>query len=163
MSTKNQLLQKIEKREAKIGVIGLGYVGLPLAVEFARAGYSVLGYDVSERVVKLINDGHSHIKDVAAKDVAELVNSGKLKATTDATKLSELDAISIAVPTPLSKTRDPDMSYVLSATETVAKSARAGQVLVLESTTYPGTTREMLQPAIEALGLEVGKDVFIAF
>ena len=163
MSTKDQLLQKIERRQAKIGVIGLGYVGLPLAVEFARAGYSVLGYDVSERVVKLINDGHSHIKDVAAKDVAELVNSGKLKATTDATKLSELDAISIAVPTPLSKTRDPDMSYVLSATETVAKSARAGQVLVLESTTYPGTTREMLQPAIEALGLEVGKDVFIAF
>jgi UDP-N-acetyl-D-glucosamine dehydrogenase len=163
MSTKDQLLQKIERRQAKIGVIGLGYVGLPLAVEFARAGFSVLGYDVSERVVKLINDGHSHIKDVAAKDVAELVKSGKLKATTDATKLSELDAISIAVPTPLSKTRDPDMSYVLSATETVARSARAGQVLVLESTTYPGTTREMLQPAIEALGLEVGKDVFIAF
>ena len=163
MSTKDQLLQKIERRQAKIGVIGLGYVGLPLAVEFARAGFSVLGYDVSERVVKLINDGHSHIKDVAATDVAELVKSGKLTATTDATKLSELDAISIAVPTPLSKTRDPDMSYVLSATETVARSARAGQVLVLESTTYPGTTREMLQPAIEALGLEVGKDVFIAF
>ena len=163
MSTKEQLLQKIERRQARIGVIGLGYVGLPLAVEFARAGYSVLGYDVSERVVKLINDGHSHIKDVAAKDVAELVSSGKITATTDATKLSELDAISIAVPTPLAKTRDPDMSYVLSATDTVARNARPGQVIVLESTTYPGTTRELLQPAIEARGLTVGTDVFIAF
>ena len=163
MSTKNQLLQKIEKRQAKIGVIGMGYVGLPLAVEFARAGFSVLGYDVSERVVKLVNDGHSHIKDVAAKDVAELVKSGLLSATTDASRISELDAISIAVPTPLAKTRDPDMSYVLSATDTVAKSARPGQVIVLESTTYPGTTRELLQPAIEARGLTVGTDVFIAF
>src|SRR5688500_12352150 len=155
MATKNQLLQKIEKRQAKIGVIGLGYVGLPLAVEFARAGFTVLGYDVSERVVRLVNDGHSHIKDVASKDVAEFVNSGKLSATTDAKRLSEPDAISIAVPTPLSKTRDPDMSYVLAATEVVANVARSGQVIVLESTTYPGTTREMLQPAIEARGLEV--------
>ena len=163
MSTKDQLLQKIERRQAKIGVIGLGYVGLPLAVEFARAGFSVLGYDVSERVVKLVNDGHSHIKDVAAKDVAELVKSGKITATTDPTKLSELDAISIAVPTPLAKTRDPDMSYVLSATDTVAKNSRPGQVIVLESTTYPGTTRELLQPALEARGLTAGKDVFIAF
>jgi UDP-N-acetyl-D-glucosamine dehydrogenase len=163
MSTKDQLLQKIDKRTAKIGVIGLGYVGLPLAVEFARAGFDVLGYDVSERVVKLVNDGHSHIKDVAAKDVDELVKSGKFRATTDATKISELDAISIAVPTPLAKTRDPDMSYVLSATDTVAKNARPGQVIILESTTYPGTTRELLQPAIEARGLTVGEDVFIAF
>jgi UDP-N-acetyl-D-glucosamine dehydrogenase len=132
-------------------------------VEFAQAGYTVLGYDVSERVCKLINDGHSHIKDVPAKDVADLVKSGKLKATTDAAKLGELDAISIAVPTPLAKTRDPDMSYVLSATETVAKNARPGQVIVLESTTYPGTTRELLQPAVEARGLTVGEDVFVAF
>ena len=163
MSTKDQLLQKIDRRTAKIGVIGLGYVGLPLALEFARAGFTVLGYDVSERVCKLINDGHSHIKDVASSDVAELVKRGMLSATTDATKLSELDAISIAVPTPLAKTRDPDMSYVLSATETVARTARRGQVIVLESTTYPGTTRELLQPAIEARGLTVGEDVFIAF
>ena len=163
MSTKEQLLKKIEGRTAKIGVIGLGYVGLPLAVEFAQAGFTVLGYDVSERVCKLINDGHSHIKDVPAKDVAALVQSGKLKATTDATKLGEVDAISIAVPTPLAKTRDPDMSYVLSATDTVAKNARPGQVIVLESTTYPGTTRELLQPAIEARGFTVGEDVFVAF
>jgi UDP-N-acetyl-D-glucosamine dehydrogenase len=163
MATKEQLLKKIEGRTAKIGVIGLGYVGLPLAVEFAQAGFSVLGYDVSERVCKLINDGHSHIKDVPSKAVADLVKSGKLKATTDAAKLGELDAISIAVPTPLAKTRDPDMSYVLSATETVAKNARPGQVIVLESTTYPGTTRELLQPAVEARGLTVGKDVFVAF
>ena len=163
MSTKEQLLKKIEGRTARIGVIGLGYVGLPLAVEFAHAGYSVLGYDVSERVCKLINDGHSHIKDVPAKAVADLVKSGKLQATTDAAKLGEVDAISIAVPTPLAKTRDPDMSYVLAATETVARNARPGQVIVLESTTYPGTTRELLQPAIEARGFTVGQDIFVAF
>jgi UDP-N-acetyl-D-glucosamine dehydrogenase len=153
----------IEDRSAKVGVIGLGYVGLPLAVEFARAGFRVVGYDVSERVVNLVNEGRSHIQDVPGADVAALVKAGKLAATADAGRLGELDAISIAVPTPLSKTRDPDMSYVLSATEAVAKAARAGQVIVLESTTYPGTTREMLQPAIEARGLEVGRDVFIAF
>jgi UDP-N-acetyl-D-glucosamine dehydrogenase len=163
MTAKKQLLEKIDRRSAKVGIVGLGYVGLPLAVEFARSGFTVLGYDVSERVVNLINSGHSHIKDVPSSALAELVKSGKLMATNDAAKLSNLDALSIAVPTPLSKTRDPDMSYVLAATETVARSARAGQVIVLESTTYPGTTREMLQPAIEARGLAVGTDVFIAF
>jgi UDP-N-acetyl-D-glucosamine dehydrogenase len=163
MSAKQQLLDKIEKRKAKIGVIGLGYVGLPLAVEFARAGFEVLGYDVSDRVVKLINGGGSHIKDVPASSVAEFVRSGKFKATTDATLLAEIDAISIAVPTPLAKTRDPDMSFVLAATATVARTARAGQLIVLESTTYPGTTRELLQPAMEKRGLVIGKDVFLAF
>ena len=157
------LLEKIERRTAHIGVIGLGYVGLPLAVEFARAGFRVLGYDVSERVVKLINGGKSHIADVSASAVADLVRTGKLEATTDATRLGELDAMSIAVPTPLAKTRDPDMSYVLSATETVARSARPGQLIILESTTYPGTTRELLQPAMEARGFVVGSDVFLAF
>jgi UDP-N-acetyl-D-glucosamine dehydrogenase len=110
MSTKDQLLQKFEKRTAKVGVIGLGYVGLPLAVEFARAGFHVVGYDVSERVVDLINDGRSHIKDVPGTAVAALVKEGRLEATTDAGRIGELDAISIAVPTPLAKTRDPDMS-----------------------------------------------------
>ena len=163
MSTKEQLLQKFEKRTARVGVIGLGYVGLPLAVEFARAGFHVVGYDVSERVVDLVNEGRSHIKDVPGSAVAALVKEGRLEATTDAARIAELDAISIAVPTPLAKTRDPDMSYVVSATDTVARSARPGQLIVLESTTYPGTTRELLQPAMEARGLVVGRDVFLAF
>ena len=163
MPQKELLLQKIENRSARIGVIGMGYVGLPLAVEFARAGFQVLGYDVSERVVALINEGKSHIKDVPPSAVAALVKAGLLETTTDASRLGDMDAISIAVPTPLAKTRDPDMSYVLSATETVAQASHAGQLIVLESTTYPGTTRELLQPALEARGLTVGKDVFIAF
>ena len=163
MLMKDVLLQKIEQRTARIGVIGMGYVGLPLAVEFARAGFSVVGYDVSERVVRLINEGKSHIADVPATAVAALVKEGLLEATTDPERLGELDAISIAVPTPLAKTRDPDMSYVLSATDTVARTAHAGQLIVLESTTYPGTTRELLQPAMEARGLVVGTDVFLAF
>ena len=163
MPMKDQLLKKFEDRSARIGVIGLGYVGLPLAVEFARAGFTVIGYDVSERVVKLINDGKSHIKDVPGTAVAALVKEGRLQATTDAAVLGSLDAISIAVPTPLAKTRDPDMSYVVSATDTVARTARPGQLIVLESTTYPGTTRELLQPAMEARGLVVGRDVFLAF
>ena len=163
MLMKDLLLEKIDKRTARVGVIGMGYVGLPLAVEFARAGFKVLGYDVSERVVKLINDGKSHIGDVPAATVAGYVKDGLLEATTDPARLADMDAISIAVPTPLSKTRDPDMSYVLSATDTVAQTAHAGQVIILESTTYPGTTREMLQPAMQARGLEVGQDVFIAF
>ena len=160
---KAKLLDKIDRRTAKIGVIGMGYVGLPLAVEFAKAGFHVVGYDISTRVVKLLNDGGSHIADVPASAVAALVKEGKLLATTDASKLGEVDAISIAVPTPLAKTRDPDMSYVLAATQTVADSARPGQVIVLESTTYPGTTRETLLPAMEAKGLVVGRDVFLAF
>jgi UDP-N-acetyl-D-glucosamine dehydrogenase len=163
MSTKDQLLEKLESRTAKIGVIGLGYVGLPLAVEFARAGFEVVGYDVSDRVVNLINEGRSHIADVPASAVAALVKERRLEATSDPTRLRELDAISIAVPTPLAKTRDPDMSYVVSATETVANNARVGQIIILESTTYPGTTRELLQPAMEARGFVIGRDVFLAF
>jgi UDP-N-acetyl-D-glucosamine dehydrogenase len=163
MTTKDLLLQKIERREARIGIIGLGYVGLPLAVEFGRAGFKVVGYDISERLVKAINAGESHIADVPSSALKPLVKSGQFEATTDATRLGELDAISIAVPTPLAKTRDPDMSYVLAATDTVAKTARPGQIIVLESTTYPGTTRETLLPAMEARGLVVGRDVFLAF
>jgi UDP-N-acetyl-D-glucosamine dehydrogenase len=163
MSAKEVLLEKIERRTARVGVIGLGYVGLPLAVEFAHAGFHVLGYDVSDRVVNLINKGGSHIADVPASAVGALVKEGRLEATKDPARLGELDAISIAVPTPLAKTRDPDMSYVLAATDTVAKAARPGQVIVLESTTYPGTTRELLQPAMEARGFVLGEDVFLAF
>ncbi len=162
-TTKDKLLAKINDRSAVVGVIGLGYVGLPLAVEFAKAGFRVIGYDVSERVVALLMRGESHIQDVAASDVAALVKSGKFQATTDESRLAESDAISIAVPTPLSKTRDPDMSYVISAAETATRQARKGMLVVLESTTYPGTTREILMPALEARGFVVGEDVFVAF
>src|SRR5215470_12400768 len=141
-TTKDTVLAKIHDRSAVIGVIGLGYVGLPLAVEFAKAGFRVIGYDVSERVASLLMRGESHIQDVPAREVAALVRSGKFEATTDESRLAEADAISIAVPTPLSKTRDPDMSYVISAAQTATRQARKGTLVVLESTTYPGTTRE---------------------
>ena len=160
---KNALLRKIEDRSATVAVVGLGYVGLPLAVEFGKAGFTVVGYDVSQRVVDLLMRGDSHIQDVAARDVAALVKSGKLVATTDEARLSDADAISIAVPTPLAKTRDPDMSFVIAAAEAVKRQAHRGLLIVLESTTYPGTTREVLQPPLEALGLTVGEDVFLAF
>jgi UDP-N-acetyl-D-glucosamine dehydrogenase len=153
----------MEDRSAVIGVIGLGYVGLPLAVEFAKAGFHVIGYDVSERVTKLLMAGKSHIQDVPASEVAALVREGLFEATTDEARLSETDAISIAVPTPLSKTRDPDMSYVISAAATATRQAHPGLLVVLESTTYPGTTREVLLPALTDRGFTVGEDVFVAF
>jgi UDP-N-acetyl-D-glucosamine dehydrogenase len=160
---KEQLLQRIEDRSAVIGVIGLGYVGLPLAVEFAKAGFHVIGYDVSERVTKLLMAGQSHIQDVPAKEIAALVKSGAFEATTEESRLNETDAISIAVPTPLSKTRDPDMSYVIAAAGAATRQAHPGLLVVLESTTYPGTTREVLLPALTERGLTVGEDVFVAF
>ena len=157
------LLAKAKDRSALCGVVGLGYVGLPLVMEFVRAGYRVLGFDVSQAVVDGLNAGRSHIKDVAASAVAEAVKSGKFVATTDLTRLREPDAISICVPTPLSKTKDPDVSYVLAATEAVKQALRRGQLVILESTTYPGTTRELMLPALEATGLKVGDDFFLAF
>ena len=163
MSHEQKLLKRIEDRSAVVSVVGLGYVGLPLAMEFAKAGFKVIGYDVSQRVVDLLNRGESHIQDVPAREVAEMVKAGRFEATAKAERLGEADAVSIAVPTPLSKTRDPDMSYVLSAADTIAKHAHAGMVIVLESTTYPGTTREIMEPRMEARGLAVGTDVFLAF
>jgi UDP-N-acetyl-D-glucosamine dehydrogenase len=160
---KDVLLGRIRDRSAKVGVVGLGYVGLPLAVEFAKAGFRVVGYDVSERVVKALAAGRSHVQDVPSAELATLVRNGMIEATTDERRLADLDAISIAVPTPLSKTRDPDMSYVLSARDTVARNAHGGLLIVLESTTYPGTTRELMQPTMEQLGFTVGQDVFLAF
>jgi UDP-N-acetyl-D-glucosamine dehydrogenase len=157
------LESKIADRSAVIGVIGLGYVGLPLAMEFAEAGFTVIGYDVSERVVGLLNRGGSHIQDVDAAQVQRHVATGRFRASTDEAVLGETQAISIAVPTPLVKTRDPDMSYVIASAEAVARHARPGLLIVLESTTYPGTTRELLQPRLEERGLVVGEDVFLAF
>ena len=132
---KSQLLQKIEDRSAVVAVVGLGYVGLPLALEFARAGFRVVGYDVSRRVVDALNGGTSHIQDVADAELREQVEAGRFVATTDATRMREADAISIAVPTPLSKTRDPDMSYVEKAVQAVAENCHPGLLIVLESTT----------------------------
>ncbi len=160
---KNQLLAKLESRKACIGVVGLGYVGLPLALEFAKVGFKVIGYDVSERIVKNLNAGHSHIQDVPSSELDELVKAGKFEATADESRLREMDAISIAVPTPLAKTRDPDMTYVIAAADAIARNCHPGLLIVLESTTYPGTTRELMQPKLEAAGLTVGEDVFLAF
>src|SRR5687768_1202873 len=162
-SMKEQLLRKLDQRTACIGVVGLGYVGLPLALEFARAGFRVIGYDVSDVVVKGLMSGHSHIQDVPSEALAEMVKSGSFEATSEESRLRETDAISIAVPTPLAKTRDPDMTYIIAAADAIARNAHPGLLIVLESTTYPGTTRELMQPKLEAEGLTVGEDVFLAF
>jgi UDP-N-acetyl-D-glucosamine dehydrogenase len=157
------LKEKLETRQARIGIIGLGYVGLPLAVEFARAGFDVTGFDVDGSKVAEINAGRSYILDVRTDEVAECVKAGRLRATTDMSKLGEMDAVDICVPTPLRKTKDPDMSYVVSAAEQIAKHLHPGMLIVLESTTYPGTTAEVLQPMFEARGLKVGEGFFLAF
>ncbi len=162
-SYKEDLLRKIGDRSAVVGIVGLGYVGLPLAMEFANAGFRVVGFDVSRRVIDMLNEGESHIQDVPSDLVAQHVKAGRFMATDDEGKLGEADAISIAVPTPLSKTRDPDMTYVIAATETISRVARPGLLIVLESTTYPGTTREVMEPRMREAGLTVGEDVFMAF
>jgi UDP-N-acetyl-D-glucosamine dehydrogenase len=160
---RDELLGKIEARTARCAVLGMGYVGLPLAVELGRAGYGVLGYDISERVVAGLNAGQSHVQDVTSEAVAALIAEGRFEATTDAGRLAECDALAICVPTPLGKTRDPDVSYVVAATEAVAASLRPGQLIILESTTYPGTTRELMLPVLEATGLHVGTDFLLCF
>jgi UDP-N-acetyl-D-glucosamine dehydrogenase len=157
------LRSSIENRQATLGVIGLGYVGLPLAVAFAEAGYTVLGFDVDTRAVHGVNEGVSHILDVDSATVTSLAVSRQLSATEDMARLAEADIVSICVPTPLSKTHDPDISYVVAASESVAKTLRRGQLIILESTTYPGTTREVILPRLEATGLRVGEDFFLAF
>jgi UDP-N-acetyl-D-glucosamine dehydrogenase len=157
------LKEKIDSRKAKIGVIGLGYVGLPLAVEFARAGFEVTGFDIDASKVGAINAGQSYILDVKDPEIAEQVSAGRLHATADMSKLRDMDAIDICVPTPLRKTKDPDMSYIVAAAEQIAEHLHPGMLIVLESTTYPGTTAEVLQPMFEATGLKVGQDFFLAF
>ena len=157
------LIEKAQQRDVLFGIVGLGYVGLPLAVELASAGYRVLGFDISDRVVDGLNAGRSHVKDISDEQLGEVVRAGRFEATTDMSRLGEPDAISICVPTPLSKMKDPDVSYIVAATEAVKRTLRRGQAIILESTTYPGTTREILQPALESTGLTVGEDFFLAF
>jgi UDP-N-acetyl-D-glucosamine dehydrogenase len=157
------LREKIRSRTARTGVVGLGYVGLPLAVEFAKAGFHATGIDLDARKVQSINDGRSYIPDVATADVRALHAKGLLDATTDFSIVKDLDTINICVPTPLRKTKDPDMSYIVSAVEGIATYLHPGMLIVLESTTYPGTTDEVVQPMLEANGLKAGVDFFLAF
>src|SRR5262245_48892436 len=157
------LLEKIESRRARTGVVGLGYVGLPLLVELAKAGFHATGIDLDPRKIQAIEQGQSYIPDVSTADVTALRNAGKLDATKDFSIVAELDTINICVPTPLRKTKDPDMSYIVSAVEAIAKYLHKGMLIVLESTTYPGTTDEVVQPLLEATGLKAGVDFFIAF
>ena len=161
---KQKLLTLLDEKNAKVAILGLGYVGLPLAVVFAEAGFNVIGIDPDERKVNTICRGESHIQDVPGEQVARLVTGGKLDATTDFSVLRLADAVSICVPTPLRKTGDPDLSFILSATDELAKYVHPGMIVVLESTTYPGTTREILLPKLaEEQGLTVGEDFFLAF
>lgn len=160
---KQRLIAKFEGKTAVAGVVGLGYVGLPLVVVIAKAGYKVLGVDLNTEVVGGIGRGESHIQDVPSAELASLVQRKLVSATTDGAHLGECDAVSICVPTPLNKTKDPELSYILAAAEAVAATLRPGQLIILESTTYPGTTREVTMPVLERGGLKVGIDIFLCF
>jgi UDP-N-acetyl-D-glucosamine dehydrogenase len=156
-------IERLKGGDITFGVVGLGYVGLPLALEVGQAGINALGFDISPQVVAGISAGRSHIQDISDEAVAACVAAGKLSATTDMSRLAECDAISICVPTPLNKTRDPDVSYILAVGQAIAETLTPGQLIVLESTTYPGTTSEILLPLFEASGLRVGEDFFLCF
>jgi UDP-N-acetyl-D-glucosamine dehydrogenase len=160
---KNELVLKLQNKTAKLGVVGLGYVGLPLAVEKAKAGYEVIGFDVQASKVDMINQGHNYIGDIVDSDLKDLVGNGKLKATTDFSFVKDVDALAIAVPTPLDLYKQPDLSYVASSTKSVAKYLHKGMLVILESTTYPGTTEEVCKPILEESGLKCGQDFFLAF
>ncbi len=162
-SASQELRQRIDSRTARVGVVGLGYVGLPLAVELARAGFHTTGIDLDPRKVAAINAGESYIPDVPAADVQRFVDAGTLRATSDYAAVADLDTINICVPTPLRKTKDPDMSFVVSSVEAIAEHLHPGMLIILESTTYPGTTEELMQPMLERTGLKAGEDFFLAF
>ena len=160
---KEQLLLKLKNKTAKLGVVGLGYVGLPLAVEKAKAGYEVIGFDVQDKKVEMVNRGENYIGDVVDDDLKVLIEKGKLKATIDFGFIGEVDTVCIAVPTPLDIYKQPDLSYVINSTRDVSKYLRRGMLVVLESTTYPGTTEEVVKPILEESGLKCGEDFFLAF
>ncbi len=161
---KNDLLVKIEKRQIKVGVVGLGYVGLPLAVEKARAGFDTTGFDIQSKKVDMVNQGLNYIGDVVDDDLAELVRAGKIRATSDFSFVKDMDFIAICVPTPLDMYQQPDLSYVKSSAESIARYLTPGTMVVLESTTYPGTTEELLKPILEkGSGLVCGKDFYLGF
>ncbi len=157
------LSKKIELKEARVGIVGLGYVGLPLAVEYAKAGFHVTGIDLSAAKIASVNAGESYVGDIRSSEIAELVHSGKLRATTDFSAIADLDTVNICVPTPLRKTKDPDMSYIVAATQEIARYFHSGMLIILESTTYPGTTDELVLPMLEKSGLKVGEDFFLCF
>ena len=159
----NDLETLISEKKARIGVIGLGYVGLPLIVEFCLKGFEGIGFEVDDKRTAEVNAGRSYIVDVKSEDLKKCIDNGKLTATTDFSRLSECDVIMICVPTPLRKTKDPDMSYILAAGEEIAEHMRPGQLVILESTTYPGTTDEILQPMLEAKGAKLDVDFLLAF
>ena len=163
MRESDNLRYKIEQRLARVGVIGLGYVGLPLAATIAEAGLQVTGIDIDVDKVAQVNRGHSYISDLPSERLAQLTSNGQLTATADAAIASELDIICICVPTPLNKTRTPDISHIVAAVESVAKHLKPGQLIVLESTTYPGTTEEMVRPILEQDGMQAGQGFFLAF
>ncbi|MCA1589200.1 MAG: nucleotide sugar dehydrogenase, partial [Acidobacteria bacterium] len=160
---KNEISKKIADKTARIGVIGLGYVGLPLITEFCLKGFEGIGFEVDEKKAEDINAGTSYIVDVPTENLKKCVDAGKLTATTDSRRLADCDVLIICVPTPLRKTKDPDMSYIVSAGEEIQKYLRRGQLIVLESTTYPGTTDEVLQPMFEAKGFKLDEDFLLAF
>jgi UDP-N-acetyl-D-glucosamine dehydrogenase len=159
----SSLEAKIANRTARVGIVGLGYVGLPLAVEYAKAGFSVTGIDLSTTKTDSVNAGKSYIGDIHDDELAPLVAAGKLRATTDFSAIADLDTVNICVPTPLRKTKDPDMSYIVAATQDIAKYFHPGMLIILESTTYPGTTDELVLPMLEKTGLKVGVDFFLCF
>src|SRR3954467_13264663 len=158
-----ELLNKIEKRSCHVVVMGIGYVGLPLVAEFARAGFRVTGLDKDPEKVRLLNAGESYIADVPTSDLAPHVKSRLLDASTDAAVLREADAVVVCVPTPLSKTKDPDMRFIVAAADEIARYQHDGMLVILESTTYPGTTTELLVPKLTERGAVLGRTVFIAF
>src|SRR5690242_19242855 len=160
---KNELIDRITNKQAHVGVIGLGYVGLPLLVEFAAKGFKGTGFEVDESKAKQVNAGSSYIGDVTSRSIKEAVDAKRLRATTDFDHLADCDAIIICVPTPLRKTKEPDVSYILAATDQIAKRLRRGQLIILESTTYPGTTDEVLLPMLEETGLKLDQDFLLAF
>ncbi len=157
------LMEKIKTKSAKVGVLGLGYVGLPLAVEKAKAGFNVVGFDIQKEKVEMVNEGHNYIGDVVDDDLEKLVKEGKLRATTDFDEISDCDVITVCVPTPLDKFKQPDLTYIINSTKEVAKRLHKGMLVTLESTTYPGTTNEVVLPILEETGLKVGKDFYLAF